>query len=194
MRCIICLATDPPTEFTEEHIFPEALGGTLTTNNVCKPCNDLLGHTVDEPLVNHTLVALIRRNLKLAGKKGKLPNPFEHATLGDDSEHKVRYAPVPGASGLQKIYTVPSLKRIDCGGGRFELQVRLDADDIGKLGSMVNKAVRRIGAPPLSDDEVERLKLSMTQSRRELPQLSIPMAFDISHYRRGLIKIVYESE
>ena len=36
MRCIFCLKERDPSL---EHVFPAAIGGTLTIDRVCKPCN-----------------------------------------------------------------------------------------------------------------------------------------------------------
>jgi hypothetical protein len=57
MRCFFCLEEREPTE---EHVFPHAIGGTLTIDRVCKPCNDFLGAKVDVLLTNHELI-LIKR-------------------------------------------------------------------------------------------------------------------------------------
>jgi hypothetical protein len=43
-RCIICLGNDAPSE---EHVIPEALGGDLTCNFLCKPCNDVFGSSFE---------------------------------------------------------------------------------------------------------------------------------------------------
>ncbi|MCH7575816.1 MAG: HNH endonuclease [Candidatus Marinimicrobia bacterium] len=45
--CIFCFRTDLETEFSEEHIIPQSIGGRLVLDQVCKECNDQLGHQVD---------------------------------------------------------------------------------------------------------------------------------------------------
>jgi hypothetical protein len=48
--CIACLAEPPFADgvgFTEEHIIPEALGGILTSNCLCKDCNSHFGATFE---------------------------------------------------------------------------------------------------------------------------------------------------
>jgi len=45
-RCILCAREARLTELgylTEEHVIPEAIGGVLTSNFLCKDCNNLLG-------------------------------------------------------------------------------------------------------------------------------------------------------
>lgn len=43
-RCILCLQS---AVLTEEHLIPSAIGGRLTSEFLCKPCNDQLGHKVE---------------------------------------------------------------------------------------------------------------------------------------------------
>ena len=69
MKCIICRQEK---EESDEHIIPEALGNKkLITRRVCKECNNKLGTKVDDYLMNHPIVKLVRTNEKLYGKSGK---------------------------------------------------------------------------------------------------------------------------
>lgn len=43
-RCILCLTEGP---LCEEHLIPEALGGSLTTEFLCLSCNSRLGHALE---------------------------------------------------------------------------------------------------------------------------------------------------
>jgi hypothetical protein len=45
MKCIIC--TNEFEKLTNEHIFPESMGGSIITKNVCKSCHSKLGQEVD---------------------------------------------------------------------------------------------------------------------------------------------------
>lgn len=170
---------------TEEHVFPEAIGGTLTIRTLCKPCNDRLGHSVDATVTNHTLVEIKRQQLGLSGKTGVIPNPFERAVLADEPDRKVRLdLSKPGPAGM---YLHPSVKKTETEPGKGSLAVSIDASDAHRLGEIVNKALARAGAPPISEEQLER-----NISRIEQPRLTIPLAFDVGQYRRGLMKIVYE--
>jgi hypothetical protein len=188
MRCIFCLSSEPATGFTDEHVFPEAVGGTLVVPFVCKACNDRLGHSVDVTVTDHSLVAIKRHALGIPGKSGVIPNPFERAVLTEDPSHKVRLdftKPSPAA-----IYTLPFIQRTQSESGKGTLSVRIDATDADRLGTIVNKALARAGAPPVSPEVIEELKTQVV--RTEQPSLSIPLSFDLSQFRRGLMKIVYE--
>jgi len=44
MNCIFCNSSD---KFSEEHIIPESIGGTVIINNVCIDCNSKFGAEVD---------------------------------------------------------------------------------------------------------------------------------------------------
>jgi HNH endonuclease len=43
-KCIICLGNEARSE---EHVIPEALGGDLTCDFLCKPCNDVFGSSFE---------------------------------------------------------------------------------------------------------------------------------------------------
>ncbi len=50
MVCIFCNASE---DFSEEHIIPESLGGSIIARNVCRRCNRVLGSQVDAELTEH---------------------------------------------------------------------------------------------------------------------------------------------
>ena len=100
-RCIICLTETPDAELTDEHIFPEAIGGRIVIGSVCKPCNDKLGNTIDHRLTEHWLVQGQRMLLKLPGKTGQIPNPLERGVMRDEPSQKLIYK--MDANGLPKV-------------------------------------------------------------------------------------------
>ncbi|MFZ5894770.1 MAG: HNH endonuclease [Myxococcota bacterium] len=190
MRCIFCLQDDPPSGFTDEHVFPEAVGGTVVIRSVCKTCNDRLGHSVDVTITDHTLVAMKRAQFGLAGKTGRIPMPFANGVLAEDSTEQVQLRPDPSKPGGTDIYVKPFLKRTMTGPKEGQIQVRIDARDANQLRAMVNKSLVRAGARPLSEEEVDALSREVV--RTEQPVVRVPLSLDMSRYRRGLMKIVYE--
>jgi hypothetical protein len=75
-RCIFCrvpLAGDHPP--SEEHVIPDALGGTLKITSVCKPCNSRLGREVDR-LVDDDLFVALRQEARLALPNGRRAQAF----------------------------------------------------------------------------------------------------------------------
>src|SRR5882724_408500 len=106
MKCILCLVDKNNSEFSDEHVFPEAIGGTLRIKTVCKQCNDYLGHSVDVHLAEHEFVRSIRLSLGLAGKSKTPPNPLERGVSPTDPTQKFRY--VLDAEGQpESLYQVP---------------------------------------------------------------------------------------
>lgn len=72
-----------------EHIIPYSLGNRqLYIDTVCKKCNNSLGRYVDDYLVNHMFMKVIRHTLKLKGESGKVPIPFEEGI--DTDGNRVR--------------------------------------------------------------------------------------------------------
>ena len=59
-RCVLCALEGP---LTEEHVIPQAIGGSLTCDFLCKPCNDRLGQT-EAHLKSDPAVRLAIENLK----------------------------------------------------------------------------------------------------------------------------------
>jgi hypothetical protein len=46
-RCIVCMRTpradDERSQMTDAHVIPESVGGRLSADFLCKPCNDEMG-------------------------------------------------------------------------------------------------------------------------------------------------------
>src|SRR5689334_9188842 len=101
MKCIFCLEERPSSL---EHVFPFAIGGRLTTDRVCGPCNSVLGSRVDGALSDSFAVRARRSGLGLAGNSGKVPPPYELLT----GKHKLaadqnRYVKVTFDEVSQKL-------------------------------------------------------------------------------------------
>lgn len=56
-RCWYCCEPRLRIDDPPEHVIPSALGGTLTTDRVCRECNERAGREIDLPLQNDWLVA-----------------------------------------------------------------------------------------------------------------------------------------
>jgi hypothetical protein len=55
----------PGSPPSDEHIFPDAIGGTLIIDRVCAGCNHTVNGAADEALTKHTLVRMARAQLGL---------------------------------------------------------------------------------------------------------------------------------
>jgi len=74
--CIICNKVKDEKLFTDEHIIPLSLGNRNLIIKVCKQCNDKMGSTIDNGLVNNGLSKFYRYSNGIKGQSGKVPNPF----------------------------------------------------------------------------------------------------------------------
>ncbi|MDX2145787.1 MAG: HNH endonuclease [Rhodospirillaceae bacterium] len=63
-QCIICLRAD--NERTIEHVIPAAIGGRLTSNFLCKPCNDLVGAKIEADVRKDPSVRIAMTHLRPA--------------------------------------------------------------------------------------------------------------------------------
>ena len=72
IKCIICKKSKDETEFNEEHVFPDSIGGEYKIHNVCKECNSHLGKTVDNKFISSGLIRALNHELKVENKKGKV--------------------------------------------------------------------------------------------------------------------------
>lgn len=182
IKCIFCLNDRPGSD---EHIFPDSIGGSLIINNVCKVCNEQIGRNVDSHLVNHLLMQFARLTKKIKGKKGKIPNPLGKGFLKGENEVELHYK-LDEDGHPKSLYVVPKQKVLEDG---QVLQISLDISDQDKLVGIVNKTLKRRGLEEISVEEI----VNKTQHNLiENPQMEMSLEFDINKFRKALLKIVYE--
>ncbi len=189
LRCIFCMTEKPEKELTIEHIFPDAIGGTVTIKSVCKPCNDYLGRKVDTHLTNHYLVQFARMIYKIPGKSGVIPNPLENGFMGEGNTEPVKYRFTKDGKP-KDIYVVPevNVNETDKGMG---LQLRIDKSDEYKVPEIINKILKRKGFPLLSDEEIEK-RINRKYKTEQFPMVHMTAEVDMLHYQRAILKIIYE--
>jgi hypothetical protein len=188
VRCIICLDEKPEENFSKEHVFPEAIGGSLTIKTVCKPCNDKLGSTVDSALTNHWFIKSERMSSKISGKKEQVPNPIEQGTLIGNPDQKLIYK-IDASGTPEQLYSQPSVSRIRNPDGTETVSIRVDASDEAKLPEIVNKIRSRAGNTPLSKEEIDRAK---KKQQGTSPRILVEEHIDLIEYKRGVLKTAYE--
>ena len=124
MRCIFCLKEREPTE---EHVFPEAIGGTRTIYRVCKPCNDFLGAKVDVLLTDHKAILLKRAEFGMGERSGRDIDPwrrvFGDGSLASNPELKIHLAVNP-ETGRMEPRMRSSSTRIEHDDGSEAVQTR----------------------------------------------------------------------
>ena len=184
IKCIFCLKNK---RSSLEHIFPDSLGGILTTKDVCKECNDYMGRIIDSPLINNFLMDLIRLTYKLEGKGGKVPNPFAKGQLEDDFPGEVHYK-MNGKGEPQKLYAVPK-KLVESSNEKTEVKISVDVSDKAKLVKMVNGELLKHGKRPMTAEEV--FALSTTKLTPQ-PKISMKKEMNLYGYQKAILKIIYE--
>lgn len=88
--CILCLKDN--ITLTDEHIFPESVGGRIKKPILCKPCNDKVGSYIDAPYINMKHIQLARAILQIRSKKDHIPIPFDdiYTANGINESFKVK--------------------------------------------------------------------------------------------------------
>lgn len=73
-RCIQCLSDSP---LTEEHVFADGAGGTITAYILCTTCNGHFGANVDSPYLRQPMIELARNALRIGGRRNVIPQPLK---------------------------------------------------------------------------------------------------------------------
>ena len=97
-----------------EHLIPEALGGWLTTDDVCRDCNSRFGHTVDS-LANDSLFVALKRACGLGSRDGVV------RIVADPESGEL----VQGRIGPGGVFQ--PLNPVKRGGGQFIIQAATQA-------------------------------------------------------------------
>lgn len=199
--CILCLESSKP--LTEEHIFPEAAGGSISKYLLCKTCNDKLGHSVDAPYVDQKHIQLARATYKIQGKVGKIPQPFSDTYSIDDSETELKikldsnFAPrvVPQAP---KVWITED--------GEIGLSLSRDVRDMKKIPTVIRTTLSRFFKSEdgmqlgWSEEEKERAiqrsiegaKQVTPKSERIQPSLRVRWTIDLKALFVEHVKVIYE--
>jgi HNH endonuclease len=192
MKCIFCLKERAPSD---EHVFPEAIGGTLVIHRVCKPCNDILGSQADAKLVDHMLIILGRAECRIKRKGGTVPDALEALGAGrlvSDPEQRIAVStPSEGGKPILKLVT---RKVTGVENGQKFVRLKVDRQNLPHLGPMTQKVRVRAGMPPLSESELAGELTRAIESSHTIvePQIIHHPQIDLIYFQRGIFKIVYE--
>jgi hypothetical protein len=194
MKCIFCLEE---RESSLEHVFPDAIGGTWTTDRVCKPCNDWLGSNVDGELTDHPGMLMKRFLLGIKNRDGSMP-PFERifrgGVLANDREQRVTLQ-LDKKTGELVPKIIHQSTRTTLEDGREVIEVKVDASQAGELEKIIKRTRKREGLPPLSEEQltaaVEAAKNNMVSV--EKPEVFHQLKIDFKSFRPAILKIIYEA-
>ncbi len=186
--CIICEIFKEENEFSQEHIFPEAIGNKqLKIKNVCIHCNTKILSKIDVFLTDNILTKTRRQWYTVAGKKGYIPNPFSEGILAEDYKQKVRTK--FDKSGKFEIEFLPLIIRTQDANGLEHISITIDKNKEEELPSLVNKILERRNLNKLSEDELIK-KINLITN--EKPKIVFDWSFNKLEYKKAIIKIAYE--
>ena len=194
MRCIFCLQE---RDSTLEHIFPDAIGGRLTTDRVCKPCNDHLGAQVDHFLTEHELIILKRAMLGMTNRAGRPINPwakvFGEGILAADPDQRIQIVPDPKTGALHPR-VMYNRTVVEGENGPEAVQVVIDASKANDLPKIVSRERKRLGLPDLDAQEMAKIVENLKANVQKIEQPSVrgSINIDIHDFKRAMLKIVYE--
>jgi hypothetical protein len=182
-ECIIC--RQKTSDFSDEHVIPDAINGYYHIYSVCKICNSKLGSLVDSKLINHKFMEFQRLALDIRGKKGDIPNPFSGIhVLKNNSDTKAKLE--IDSDGNLKPYMLPNIPNSKCFDINNDFTISLDKRDEGQLENIVSKICARNGIP--------REKIGI--KREETPEVNnsvqMILSIDTRDFKIGLLKIAYE--
>ena len=183
-NCIIC--RKEITDFSDEHVIPDSLGGYYHIYSVCKKCNSNLGSNVDSDLVNHKFSDFQRYLLGIKGKSGEIPNPFSGThSFRENPEKKVQVR----LDDEMKIrpYIIPNVSQKRKGEIIESVNIIVDASDEDKIDEIIKKTAKRIGIPY---DRISIGKKKIQSSPCQ--EIHIPLSIDLHDFKLGLLKIAYE--
>lgn len=184
MKCIICRKDKDPADFNDEHVIPDSLGGYYHIYTVCTACNSRMGKTVDDPLVNHKLSELYRFSQEIAGKTGKIPNPFSGTFTQKDTPNRKARLDIGSDGKLVPYHTPEIIWGSD--NENLTLTIAVDTKDESKIDQIVAKALARKKIPSeavIRGDRTVQIDTTPLTTRWNM---------DISRFKIGLLKIAYE--
>lgn len=192
MLCIFCLKERTPSL---EHIFPLAIGGTITIDRVCSNCNSTLGSRVDAALSDFFPIRMRRASLKLAGNNGTPPAWHEmflgEAELVGQEANRVRntFNKTTGKLELRQLYHSADVTTTD---GKKVRQITLDAKDKAQIPKIIQRERARHGLPPLSAHELKAAASAYITTTIENPLVKLSLRVSFAYLRHAMIKIAYE--
>ncbi|HHB9693154.1 TPA: HNH endonuclease [Vibrio parahaemolyticus] len=183
MVCIICRKSK--NDMSDEHVIPDSMKGFYHIYSVCKGCNSLLGDRVDSPLVNHKLTELYRFSREVAGKSGRIPNPFSGIFFQEGNQDTKFRVDVDDKNEL-RVKSLPTVNIKKNGDDIESIEVSLDSDDEHKIDGILEKLAKRHGLPANSIIAGDKKSVLSTEG------IKGQWKIDTLKFKIGLLKIAYE--
>jgi hypothetical protein len=112
---------------SDEHVFPEAIGGMYKIKNVCRECNSKLGGNIDVLLTNNLIVEMKRTIYDLRGQSGKQPWALKEGCLKENQNHEFHMAHDKNGNidRYETINSAPVVSEVD---GILTLRITIDGN------------------------------------------------------------------
>ena len=167
-RCFGCKETKP---LTEEHIIPEALGGTLSAFLLCKKCNSETGTQIDSVLERQLNSLCIQLGIK--GRRGKRNNII---VTGLDTGEKFRVSQEGATLAKPKI----TINKQDNGQAYLE-ELRTSSEI--EMSKILKGITRKYGIEALEGMTTTKVRGNLEYEREEV--IGGPLSL------RAIAKIAY---
>lgn len=177
-----------------EHIIPDAIGGTITTECICKDCNCELGKTVDCLLTDDPLFLLIRSVLKVPNRDKKIPNIYsKRLDWRDNKSEKVVFSKNDSETDFPKhdiserpVVIVEQTDSPD------KVNIFFTGSDYDAIITKVYRELTRYGMKISRDDLVHLLPIDSLTIKNQQIECKHEMNLCWENYYPCLLKIAFE--
>lgn len=192
--CIICKKRF--IENSIEHIVPDAIGGIVHIDCVCRNCNNRLGDKVDCFLTEDPTILYARAELRIPNRDGTKVDiyrnhAFKHYDL-NNNRVIIKYNDEKKMSFIYDNTISPQVDVLRDENGNAHVQFRRGSD----YESVLNKAKKEIaknGLPIPPDDELKKELFSDIIIERGYKPVITPLTINIQRMIPCICKIAYES-
>ena len=185
MKCIIC---GEENTSSVEHVFPNAIGGSLKINNVCLICNSNMGKAIDIHLSGSFVVLMAMLTQGIRGKNGRMKTDFYNRALQSEDGDKYEY--VFNEDGKRKRLKHPFKcyeRGLDSGQRMFTIVA--DISDMKKMLNALNGKRKKIGLRPISKED---LNTDIEKVDMGVPSQKVKFSINFDRLSVALYKIAYE--
>lgn len=169
---------------------------------LCQPCNSHLGRYIDAPFLKQKHIELARATYRLAGKTGKIPQPFSDIYTTDVPDGTLAFR-------LDKDFVPRTITRAPkvsvTANGEIKLELAVDEQDRPRLPTIIRNTLSRffkkdgqaLGWAPAEQASVIQKSIDQAlQSESRSTPISTPLrgewTINLQTLYVELIKIVYE--
>ncbi len=189
-RCIICKKEIVAEEHSKEHIIPDALGGVLEIESVCRSCNSKLGEKVDTYLVDDPLFVYLRCKFGVKTKKGKTV----------DITHRLEFEYISGEKAIIKNgdgdnmpirYDGTRRPEVDITQNGNTVNVKVSGSDFESIIKKTKKELKAKGYS-FSDSEIETCIYKNLVIQQSWSLVRTQIKYNKDCYAPCVLKMAYE--